>query len=117
MPKRRFEEYVGTEGKPNSASNGALRLQRERIEAILEQAKKTLARALKVARGFERQKLGRRQKVAKEQKEDAETARLAAEVTALKVCPLQFSLSMHLRFPCRPLTCLFLPSYKFTIHC
>ncbi len=86
MPKRKFEEYKRAEGKPTGASDGALRLQRERLDAILEQAKKTLSRALKVARGFERQKLGRRQKVANEQDEDAETKRLAAEVTALKVC-------------------------------
>ncbi len=86
MPKRKFEEHNAAEGKPNGVSNGALRMQRERLDAILEQAKKTLSRALKVARGFERQKLGRRQKVAKEQKDDAETVRLIAEVTALKVC-------------------------------
>lgn len=85
MPKRKFEEYNGAEGKPTGILNGAHRLQRERLDAILEQAKKTLSRALKVARGFERQKLGRRQKVAKEQKDNAVTVRLAAEVTALKV--------------------------------
>ncbi len=85
MPKRKFAEYTGAERKLSGSSDGALRLQRERLDTILEQAKKTLSRALKVARGFERQKIGRRQKVAKEQKEGAETARLAAEVTALKV--------------------------------
>ena len=89
MPKRKFGEYKGAEGQPISAPDGALRLQQERFDAILEQAKKALARALKVARGFERQKLGRRQKVAKERKEDAETVRLAAEVTALKVRQIQ----------------------------
>lgn len=86
MPKRKLEEHNGVEGKPNSVSNGALRVQGERLDTILEQAKKTLSRALKVARGFERQKLGRRQKVAKEQRDDAETVRLTAEVTTLKVC-------------------------------
>ena len=86
MPKRKFGEYVGADGQPNGAQGGALRLQRGRLDAILEQAKRTLARALKVARGFERRKLGRRQKVAKEQKKEAETTRLGAEVSALKVC-------------------------------
>ena len=85
MSKRKFAEYNGAERKLSGSSDRALRLQRERLDVILEQVKKTLSKALKVARGFERQKLGRRQKVAKEQKEDAETARLAAEVIALKV--------------------------------
>lgn len=85
MPKRKFEDDNAADGKPN-VSNGALRMQRERLEAILELAKKTLSRALKVAKGFERQKLGRRQKVAKEQKDDAGTVRLKAEEAALKVC-------------------------------
>jgi hypothetical protein len=44
-----------------------------------------LHRALKVARGFERQKLGRRQKTAKDNQDVAEVARLEAEVVALKV--------------------------------
>ena len=98
MAKRKFGEYKGAEGQSSGALDGELRLQRERLDAILEQAKKTLARALKVARGFERQKLGRRQKVAKEQKEDADTARLAAEVTALKVSEVQDITSLYLHF-------------------
>ncbi len=53
------------------------------LDDILENGKKSLFRALKVSRGFERQKLGRRQKTAKEQ--DAPAARLAQEITALKV--------------------------------
>lgn len=55
------------------------------LDDILENGKKSLFRALKISRGFERQKLGRRQKTAKEQNFPAETARLAKEVTALKV--------------------------------
>ena len=96
MPKRTFSELNEVDGKLNSALDGAFRLQRERFDAILEQAKKTLPRALKIARGFERQKLGRRQKVAKERKEDVETARLAAEVVALKVRQTIHDVSIHL---------------------
>lgn len=44
-----------------------------------------LHRALKTARGFERQKLGRRQKTARQKKEEGELGRLDAEVKALKV--------------------------------
>jgi len=55
------------------------------LDGILDNGKKTLFRAFKVSRGFERQKLGRRQKTAKEQNAPAETARLAHEVMALKV--------------------------------
>lgn len=61
--------------------------QRQQLSiSTLDQYEKTLFRALRLARGFERQKLGRRQKVAKQTKDDAETARLNAEVAALKVC-------------------------------
>lgn len=63
----------------------AVRAQRQRLESVLERSKKTLFQALKLARGFERQKLGRRQKVAKAAEDDGDSKRLAAEVIALKV--------------------------------
>lgn len=86
MPKRKYEDYNEVEGKQAGVLNQALRSQREQFQVILEQSKKSLVRALKLARGFERQKLGRRQKVAKAKQEDADTARMDAEVAALKVC-------------------------------
>lgn len=62
------------------------------LEGVLENGKKTLHRALRVSRGFERQKLGRRQKTAKEQDESAESARLTNEVTALKVSTMNLKI-------------------------
>ena len=55
------------------------------FEGVLDNGTKTLYRALRVSRGFERQKLGRRQKSAKEQQSTTESIRLASEVIALKV--------------------------------
>lgn len=63
-----------------------LGLQQRQVEHLLEQSKKALFRSLKVARGFERQKLGRRQKTAKAEKAESDVIRLDAEVAALKVC-------------------------------
>ena len=57
----------------------------DQLEEALEQGKKNLFRALKLARGFERQKLGRRQKSARAKNEAGISSRLAAEVTVLKV--------------------------------
>lgn len=68
-----------------SLSEGGLLPHEEKPESVLEHSKKALSRALKIARGIERQKLGRRQKTAKESNAAAESARLTAEVTALKV--------------------------------
>lgn len=83
MPKRKLEDaddsdIVDAPVRRKFPRQGGL-------DGILENGKKTVFRALKVSRGFERQKLGRRQKTAKEQDAPAETARLAQEVTALKV--------------------------------
>ncbi|KAL8787857.1 MAG: hypothetical protein Q9195_007597 [Heterodermia aff. obscurata] len=47
--------------------------QQDDLEGILDNGKKALYRALRVSKGFERQKLGRRQKTAKEQKESVES--------------------------------------------
>ena len=75
--------------KPSIDSNDIMEpschQRRQLPTSTLDQYEKNLFRALRLARGFERQKLGRRQKVAKQAKDDAETARLNAEVAALKV--------------------------------
>ncbi len=82
MSKRRKLDSDHRDGEfPSRAVNQ----QRSQLEDEIEHATKTLYRALKVARGFERQKLGRRQKATKEKKDGAESARLEAEVAALKV--------------------------------
>jgi len=83
MPKRKFEDANDTDTVDASVRRKFPR--QGGLDGILDNGKRTVFRALKVSRGFERQKLGRRQKTAKEQNAPAETARLAQEVIALKV--------------------------------
>lgn len=62
----------------------------ETLRKQLEQGKKVLTRNLKLARGFERQKLGRRQKDALAKHDTADNVRIEAEIAALKVCSVVF---------------------------
>ncbi|KAL8849832.1 MAG: hypothetical protein Q9221_005170 [Calogaya cf. arnoldii] len=63
---------------------GDVRLQQQYLEHLLQSSKQLLAQALKLARGFERQKLGRRQKTADAADDDGDSKRLVAEIKALK---------------------------------
>ncbi|KAL2861720.1 BUD22-domain-containing protein [Aspergillus pseudodeflectus] len=65
MPKRKLSEYTDA-----PAQNTNLKLQKTRLKQKFEYGVTTLAGALKTARGFERQKLGRRQKTAKNGPQD-----------------------------------------------
>lgn len=86
MSKRKYADFrTGQSGGPEG-SEPKLRSQHARIDGLLEHGKKAIFQSLKVARGFERQKLGRRQKNAKSAKVEADITRFEAEVTALKVC-------------------------------
>lgn len=85
MPKRKRFDISTTEDQADQSLDRSVRSQRQQLETFIEYGKKNIFRSLKVARGFERQKLGRRQKTAKEKQDDAESARLEAEVAALKV--------------------------------
>ena len=105
MPKRKYERL--NEGQSGlNHRDGTFQAQQDRLEALVEHGKKSLFRALKVARGFERQKLGRRQKVAHESNFAAEEARLIAEVKALKVKEPRPSIFESLLTLCRVLTLL-----------
>ena len=84
MPKRKIDDLNGSDGVFVDTAPHRKTL-RQGLDVTLENGKKALFRALKISRGFERQKLGRRQKTAKEQNVPTETARLAGEVNALKV--------------------------------
>lgn len=86
MPKRKREPDDDSVVHGNESAKRERRAQGRRLERVLERSKQTLCKALKLARGFERQKLGRRQKTAKAAKDDGDSKRLAAEVEALKVC-------------------------------
>lgn len=97
MPKRKHEEISSSETLSNGTEAKALRLQQLQISGLLDQSKTHLFRSLKVARGFERQKLGRRQKTAKAVSNAADTkARLDAEVAALKGLDLDATAEIHL---------------------
>ena len=85
MGKRKFDHVDGSDPGHVSASKRQRSSQQDDLEGILDNGKKAMYRALRVSKGFERQKLGRRQKTAKEQNESEELVRLAEEVTALKV--------------------------------
>lgn len=86
--KRSHEADPSPAVDPNDLTE-SLRRRKQLSKSTLDQYEQTLFRALRLARGFERQKLGRRQKVAKQAKDDAETVRLNAEVAALKVCQVK----------------------------
>ena len=86
MTKRKLDEFSGAVPRADGISDRATRLQQRQLEDLIEQGKRALFRSLKVARGFERQKLGRRQKAAKAENNITDNARLDAEVAALKVC-------------------------------
>lgn len=85
MPKRKLNELYrsrSTNGKPSSE---VLSAQEAAAEQRIARGKKLLNRGLKLAKGFERQKLGRRHKAASQKGDAAEVARLEAEIQALKV--------------------------------
>lgn len=83
MSKRKRENEPSVDQK--LAKKRASSAQEKRLESVLERSRQTLYQALKLARGFERQKLGRRQKMAKAAQNNGDSKRLATEVVALKV--------------------------------
>ncbi len=81
MPKRKREHH----GADEIDSAQVVELKRKELEKKLVHGRKLLHRALKTARGFERQKLGKRIKLATEKNDAAETGRLQRELDVLKV--------------------------------
>lgn len=88
MPKRKRGAFGAGELDPAEERNS----KRRDVEKKLVHGKKLLNRALKTAKGFERQKLGKRLKLAAEKKEDEETERLQRELDVLKVGMLKLLL-------------------------
>lgn len=81
----------------DAASTYSSAKQRKQLPTRLDQAKKELTKALKVARGFERQKLSRRRKAAAEKDSKAgDVARIDAEIEALKKIEYQKLAEAHL---------------------
>ena len=85
MSKRKWDEISRRATIPNGHPDATVSFQRRQIEGLLEQGKRALSQSLEFARYPERQKLSRRQKTAKTENNEAEIARLDAEVAALKV--------------------------------
>jgi BUD22 len=77
MPKRKRSTY-------EDDSERVSRMQKQDVQEKLTQSKKLLHRALKTAKGFERQKLGKRLKLATTNKQSEEIARINREIEALK---------------------------------
>src|SRR5437763_1007845 len=87
MPKRKRGCGEDDEQEEDHEGDGrSRRIRQSRFRAKIEQGNKAIASALKLARGFERQKLGRRQKTAKN--DPKELLRLKEEVIALKALDL-----------------------------
>jgi len=79
MPKRKLSEL-------NGSSDRKLSMKAVRLSVKFDQGVQTISKSLKTARGFERQKLSRREKTAKSQDNSTALSKLADEVNALKVC-------------------------------
>ena len=103
MSKRKFEE-ISKSSPPNDLTASQLR-QQQRFLGYFENGQKQLLGALKLARGFERQKLGRRHKdaQAKSGKDDGKDVnRINAEIAALKALDLNSAAEFYIaRTLCR----------------
>lgn len=86
MPKRKRGDVADSEEAPGTAKSRNAELLERRLQGVIENGKTQLFRALKLARGLERQKLGKRQKNARQKKASSEEVnRLAEEARVLKV--------------------------------
>ena len=85
MSKRKRGDSGSISKSYNNGSGCNRQIFQRQIESAIQNGIKTVFRALKVARGFERQKLGRRQKLANGKEAIEEKERLSGEVAALKV--------------------------------
>ena len=84
MPKRKRDDLAADKTTSDTRQPSLKQL---RAEQKLHHGRDLLARAFRTARGFERQKLGRRRKAATSSTGDAkDVVRIDAEVVALKVC-------------------------------
>lgn len=79
MPKRKRDEQGGAD-----RSNGKPSVE-ERLSLKVFHCRRVLQRSLKLAKGFERQKLGRRRKTALQTNTENDVKRIDGEIEALKV--------------------------------
>ncbi|KAJ5168636.1 uncharacterized protein N7482_004230 [Penicillium canariense] len=92
MPKRKLSELSG----PARLDTRKLSIKAVRLTTKFEQGVQLLAKGLKTARGFERQKLSRREKTAKADGNATTLSRLAEEVEALKAIDYQVTAERYL---------------------
>jgi len=83
MPKRKRDD--GTDASPEVSPEPVSDPKQKRLQLKLHQATVKLGHAFKIAKGFERQKLGRRQKTAAAAKNEKDSQRVETEIAALKV--------------------------------
>jgi hypothetical protein len=79
MPKRKLSELNGSDDRK-------LSMKAVRLGVKFDHGVQIISKGLKTARGFERQKLSRREKTAKSQDNSTALSKLVEEVNALKVC-------------------------------
>ncbi|KAL2069575.1 hypothetical protein VTL71DRAFT_14254 [Oculimacula yallundae] len=89
MPKRKRSAI---EGSGNRVQDG----RKEDAQDKLTQSKKILHKALKTAKGFQRQKLGNRLKIATTEKNSEDIVRINREIEALKAINLDQATDAHL---------------------
>jgi hypothetical protein len=90
MPKRKWSNYQNDGGRSFPS-------RKDVVSETLTQSKKLLHRALKTAKGFERQKLGKRQKIAIDGENFEDVRRINREIEALKGLNLDKTTHAHLQ--------------------
>lgn len=83
MPKRKRDD--GAEDSREDSPEAVADPKQKRLQLKLHQASVKVGHAFKIAKGFERQKLGRRQKTAAAAKNEKDAQRVDVEIAALKV--------------------------------
>ncbi|KAL1853346.1 hypothetical protein Plec18170_005343 [Paecilomyces lecythidis] len=96
MPKRKRAESEDAHDSPESREERRTVLRVTRLTNKFDYEIQTLFRALKTARGVERQKMGRRQKTAQKEKNEGALARLQEEVQVLKTLDLEITAQKYL---------------------
>ncbi|GIC88229.1 BUD22 family protein [Aspergillus udagawae] len=89
MPKRKFSDL-------NDRASGPSDIKLARLTAKFENGVTALSRALKTARAFERQKLGRREKTAKSENKPEALARIEEEIKVIKTLNFQSTAEKYL---------------------
>lgn len=86
MPKRK-----------RGAENDPVQLRKDEAEKKFAHCRKLLNKALKLAKGFERQRLGKRVKLATEKSDQEDLKRLNTEIDVLKVSQFNWFCSQYVK--------------------